>query len=195
MKKMISGLLTLVLMAMVMTSCSVEPEKELTAANEAMEAAKAVEANRYLAAEFTALNDSLTALVAAIEAEKVKSMTERNYKPLAERLNLITTLADALVSDTETRKAEMRVEIEGMLAELTTEINQDKEALGRIQKNTRNAEVIDAIGNELAVIDASVSEVNTLIANGDYLTAFEKLTAAQNREDMLRTRLFAHSTR
>lgn len=193
MKKMISGLMTLVLMVMVMASCSVEPTSELTAANEALEAAKAVEANRYLAAEFTALNDSLTAVVAAIETEKAKGMTERNYKPLTEKLSWITTTAESLLTATENRKAEVRVQAEGMLAELTNDINQDKEALAKIQRNARNAEVVDAIGNELTVIEASVSEVNTLIANGDYLTAFEKLSATQAKEDMLQTQLMAHT--
>jgi hypothetical protein len=193
MKKMILGLMTLVLMVMVMTSCSVEPKNELTAANQAMEAAKGVEADRYLASEFAALNDSLTAVIAAIDVEKAKGMTERNYKPLAEKLTWITASAETLLNDTEARKAEMRTTVEAILAELSTELNQNKEVLGKIQKNARNAEVIDAIANELAVIDASVSDVNTLIANGDYLTAFDKLTAARDREDLLHTRLMAYS--
>jgi hypothetical protein len=179
MKRMISGIGALVIMVVMMVSCSQAPQVEMDAANAALETAKTVEADRYLAAEFTALNDSLAVVVSAVEAEKEKSASARNFKPLAEKLNAITTSAEELAARTETVKAETRDQVQNEVAAVTLLLDNTKVALGKIVKNRKNADQLDEFANQITVIEATLLEVNTLITNGDYLTALEKITTGK----------------
>jgi hypothetical protein len=57
--KKVTFLSALVLMVVLATGCAKLPQVELDAATAALDSAKVVEANRYLADEFNALQDSL----------------------------------------------------------------------------------------------------------------------------------------
>jgi len=179
MKRMISGIGALVMVVVLMTSCSQEPKVEVEEANAAIEAAKAVEADRYLAVEFTALNDSLNVVLTAIEAEKAKSAGSRNFRPLAEKLTTITATANELATKAETVKAETRDMVQNEATALGEQVNAVKEALGKVVKTRRNAEQLDAMANQITVVESTLTEVNTLITNGDYLTAVEKVNSAK----------------
>jgi hypothetical protein len=175
MKKMMLGFVAL-LMAIVMISCNKVPQLAIDNAQAAIEAAKTVEADRYLAAEFNALNDSLTTVLAAIETEKTGT---KDFKPLEEKLTWIATAAETLKTDAETRKAEVRSEVENVLAGLNTLVVQEKEMLGKTPINNRNKTALESIQNEITLVESAINEVNTLVSNGDYLTALEKVNIAQ----------------
>lgn len=187
MKKMILGFAALA-MAVVMISCNKVPQVAIDNATAALESAKVVEADRYLAAEFTALNDSLTSALAAIEAEKTST---KNFKPIAEKLTWIATAAETLKTDAETKKAEVRGQVENALAELNTTIAQEKENTGKIVVTSRNKAAVETVQNELTVIESAVNEVNTLVSNGDYLTALEKVSAARIKITEIQNQLMA----
>jgi len=179
MKKMIFGISALAMMVVLMAGCSQVPTVETEKANASLDAAKTVEAHRYLAAEFTALTDSLNVVLTAIEAEKEKSASSRNFKPLAEKLNWIAENADNLAVQTETMKAETRVKVEQEMATLTATVNQNKEVIGKIVKTSKNTAEVDAMTDQVTMIEAAIAEINTLVANGDYLTAHEKVVSAK----------------
>jgi hypothetical protein len=187
MKKMMLGFAAL-LMAIVMISCNKVPQLAIDNAQAAIEAAKTVEADRYLAAEFTAINDSLTTVLAAIEAEKAGT---KNFKPLAEKLTWITSAAETLKTDAETKKAEVRSEVENVLAGLNTMVVQEKEMLGKTVINNRNRTALESIENEITLVESAVNEVNTLVSNGDYLTALEKVNLAQIKATAIHNDLMA----
>ncbi len=175
-------------MAIVMISCNKVPQLAIDNAQAAIEAAKTVEADRYLAAEFNALNDSLTTVLAAIEAEKTGT---KNFKPLAEKLTWITSAAETLKTDAETKKAEVRSEVETVLAGLNTMVVQEKEMLGKTVINNRNRTALESIQNEITLVESAVTEINTLISNGDYLTALEKVNVAQIKATAIQSDLMA----
>ena len=187
MKKMMLGFAAL-LMAIVMISCNKVPQLAIDNAQAAIEAAKTVEADRYLAAEFNALNDSLTTVLAAIETEKTGT---KDFKPLEEKLTWIATAAETLKTDAETRKAEVRSEVENVLAGLNTMVVQGKEMLGKTVVNNRNKTTLESIQNEITLVESAVNEVNTLVSNGDYLTALEKVNIAQIKATAIHNDLMA----
>jgi hypothetical protein len=187
MKKKIFGLSAIALMIIMMSSCSKVPTIETEAAYASIEAAKTAEANRYLTAEYNALNDSLTAVLAAVEVEKEKSASVRNFKPMAEKLTLIAGSADALAAKAEIAKAEMRIKVEEDMASLTYVVAEKKETISKIKKTAKNAAELEAMNNSITIIESTLAEINTLVANGDYLTAREKVVAAKG----LATTVFA----
>lgn len=191
MKKLFFQMSALVLVAALVTSCAKPPQTELDAANVSMEAAKSVEANRYLAEEFNTLQDSLNAATVAIEAEKSKSFISRSYGEIAEKLVTITADADALKLKVEERKAQVRSEVQETLVALSTLIAEDKALLAKAPKGKEGKAALEAIQSDITVVEASVNEVNTLISNGDYLTAQDKVNASKAKAESIKAELEA----
>ena len=190
MKKMIMGFAALV-MAVSMMSCKPAPNAELEAAQVAIDSARAIEADRYLAMEFTALNDSLTAAATAIEAESAKPFGERDFATIRTKLETIAAEATTLKANTEVRKAEVRTQVEGLLVELGNLVVANKEALAAVRVTPRNQATVEGLQNEITVIESAITEINTLVANGDYLTALEKATESQAKATMVQTGIAA----
>jgi len=178
MKKVMMGFAALV-MAVTMISCKPAPTAQVEEAQAALDSAKAVEADRYLADEFVALNDSLVAAQAAIEVEQAKPFGERDFAPIREKLEGIAASAETLKANAEIRKAEVRTQVEGLLVELGNLVTQNKDGLATVVVTSRNRATVESLQNEITVIESAITEVNTLVANGDYLTALEKATASQ----------------
>jgi acetyl/propionyl-CoA carboxylase alpha subunit len=190
MKKKNSGILAMVSMFIIfLAGCNQEPTIKVETASAAVEAAKTAEADKYLPSEFTALQDTLTAVLASIEEEKAKSFSSRSFKSIEEKLDAIIADAETLKSNTETRKAEVRVQVEESLAMLIKTIEQDKELISKTLKNARNKAVVEAMQNEITVIESSVAEINTLVGNGDYLTALQKVNVANGKATSLYAQL------
>lgn len=176
---MISRLSAIALIIVLMSSCSKVPTTETEAANVAIEAAKTAEADRYLTAEFNALNDSLIAVTAAVEVEKEKSASVRNFKPMAEKLTWIAASADTLAANSEIVKAEMRVKVEEEMASLLNVVAQEKETISKIKSTSKNAAELEAMNDNISIVESTLAEINTLVANGDYLTALDKVVAVK----------------
>jgi len=185
---MIMGIAALV-MAVAMISCKPAPQAQVEAAQAAIDSARAVEADRYLAVEFTALNDSLTAAVAAIETISALPFGERDFAPVRTKLETIATDATALKANAEVRKAEVRTQVEGLLVELGNLVTSNKEAIALVRVTPRNRATVEGMQNEITVIESAITEINTLVANGDYLTALEKATASQVKAVEIQTAL------
>jgi hypothetical protein len=58
-------------------------------------------------------------------------------------------------------------------------IQEDKDLLVKAPQGKEGKAALEAIQNDVTVLDASVAEINTLITNGDYLTAQDKTSAAK----------------
>lgn len=174
-------------MAVSMMSCKPAPTAELEAAQVAIDSARAIEADRYLALEFTLLNDSLTAAATAIEAESAKPFGERDFAPIRTKLETIAAEANILKANTEVRKAEVRTQVEGLLVELGNLVAANKEALAVVRVTPRNQSTVEGLQNEITVVESAITEINTLVANGDYLTALEKATESQVKATMVQT--------
>jgi len=189
MKKILFQISTVLLMAVLVIGCAKAPKAELAAANAAIDSAKVVEANRYLATEFNALQDSLNAVNVAVEAQKSKLFFSRDYKSINEKLVVITSEIGALKAKTEERKAQVRTEVQDTLNVLNGLILKDKALLAKAPKGKEGKAALEAIQNDITVLDASVTEINTLITNGDYLTAQDKTTAAKVKAEAIKEEL------
>ncbi len=191
MKKVLLQISAFMLVALLVIGCAKAPKEELAAANAAIDSAKVVEANRYLADEFNALQDSLNAVNVAIETQKSKMFFSRDYKAINEKLVQITSDVVALKGKTEERKAQVRTEVQDTLNVLNALILEDKALLTKAPKGKEGKAALEAIQNDITVLDASVTEISTLITNGDYLTAQDKTTAAKVKAEAIKEELSA----
>lgn len=182
-------LASLAAMAILFTSCAKLPEMEITNAKAAVEAAKAAEADRYVPAEYKALNDSLNVAMTEIENQKGKFSLFRSYKTATAQLNNVITLSDAVKENAGIRKEEVKAEAQQMLAEATTMVSEVNDLIAKAPKGKEGKEALEAIKGDLALVEASLAEVSTLINNGDYLTALDKVKAAVDKGNSLKVEL------
>jgi len=185
-------LLTLVAfagMALLFTSCAKVPEAEMANAKAAVEAAKAAEADRYIPQEYRALQDSLNVAMTAVENQKSKFVLFRSYKKSTAQLNNVITLGNTVKENAGIKKEQVKTEAQQTLAEATTLVTEVKDLIAKAPKGKEGKEALEAIKSDLALVEASLAEVSTLINNGDYLTALDKVKAARDKAQSLKTEL------
>jgi hypothetical protein len=176
-------------MALIFTSCAKLPEMEMTNAKAAVEAAKAAEADRYVPAEYRALQDSLNVAMTEVENQKSKFVLFRSYKKVTVRLNNVVTLGNTVKENAGIRKEEVKNQAQQTLAEATTLVAEVKDLITKAPKGKEGKEALEQISSDLALVEASLAEVSTLINNGDYLTALDKVKAANDKAGSLKAEL------
>jgi len=188
-KKLYLMLIGLGAIVMLTTSCAKLPQEELDAAKASVEAAQAVEANRYIPADFAALQDSLNKATTMIEEQKSKFSLFRSYKNAKALLLVVTQLGTEVKDKAIIRKEEVKNEVQAILTEATALVDGVKTLIKKAPRGKEGKAALEAIQSDLAGVEASLTEVNTLFANGDYLTADEKVKAAKQKLDSLKAEL------
>lgn len=175
--------------ALLFTSCAKPPQAEIDAAKAALEQAKAAQADKYVEADFLAVQDSLNAVMVEVEAQSSKLF--KSYGKAKEKLVVITTQATELVAKTEVRKEEIKTEVAAAQTAVAALLEEDNALLAKAPKGKEGKEAIEAIKLDLAGITASVAEVDGLLASGDLLGAQTKINAAQQKATEINTELKA----
>jgi hypothetical protein len=191
MKNVVKAFLGVAVAAVMFTSCAKAPEVEMNNAKAAVEAVKAIEAERYVPAEFSALKDSLNAAILEVENQNAKFALFRSYKKATATLANVMTMSEQVKANTETRKEEVKAEAQQALAEVTTLVNEVKELITKAPKGKEGKEALEAIQGDVVLVESSLAEVSTLINNGDFLTALDKVKAAGEKANGLKTELEA----
>lgn len=175
--------------AILTTSCAKAPQAEIDAAKASVEAAKAAEANRYIADEFNALQDSLNAAMTIVENQNSKFGLFRNYKDAKTRLAAVTAMGDKVKEDAAVRKEEVKAEVQQAMADANTLVQEVKDLMAKAPRGKEGKAALEAIQNDLTLVEASLTEASTLVNNGDYLTAQDKVNAAVDKANGLKSEL------
>jgi predicted small lipoprotein YifL len=180
--KILMGL-TAIAMIAILTGCGKKPQVEIDATNAAIEAAKAAEANVYLPDEFTAVQDSMNAIMADIEAQEGKLF--KKFGDAKEKLASASALANELASKVETKKEEVKAEAETLLDEIKTVLAENSKLVPKLPRGKEGAAVIEQIKADLSNVDAAVAEAQTAYDNGAFMDALNKIKAAKAKADGL----------
>lgn len=176
--KFFLGLLTIVVIT-TLSSCNKVPQAELDAVNKSVSDAQLVGADQYLPLEYAALEDSLNAVTVKIEVKKSKWFAK--YGTESEKLKDIDILAKNLIQNTEIRKEEIIAEINSTLAEVQTILEENNELLTKAPKGKEGAAALEAIKEDIKVIEGSMNEINALVTQGMLLQAQTKVNAASEK--------------
>ena len=168
-----------IIFAGIFSSCGKVPQAEIDAANAAIDSARLAGAEMYLPEAFTAVQDSMNAVMEEIEAQKSRLIA--SYGDAKGKLTLVTTMANDLVGKTEARIAELKAEIQAKLAEVNVLIEENKQLVTRAPKGKEGAAALTVIKAEIGAIEASLGEITSLFDSGDYLNASVKVNAAQEK--------------
>ncbi len=175
-KALVTVLVVVFAMAL-MLGCAKAPQQELDAAKAALDAAKAAEADRYAPEMYNAAKDSLNAALAEIEKQNSKFALFRSFKSVKDLVAKATTAANEATEQAAVTKEKVRSEAEGLLAEVAPAVENVKKLMKKAPRGKEGKAALEAIGSELAAVEASLAEANTAMTNGDFLTARDKAQA------------------
>ncbi len=176
--KTLVAVLVVVFAMTLMMGCAKVPQQELDAAKAALDAAKAVEADRYAPELYNAVKDSLNAINAEVEKQNSKFALFRSYSKaktmLAAALSAANTAKDTAVANKEKVKAEAT----DLLAKIGPAMDDVKKLMKKAPRGKEGKAALEAMNAELTAVEASVGEANTAMTNGDFLTARDKVQAS-----------------
>jgi len=180
--KVLMGLAA-ILMVAVLASCGKVPQAEIDATNAAIAAAQAAEANVYLPGEFTALQDSMNAVTAAIEVQKGKLF--KKFGPVKEQLSAVLAQANQVAANVAAKKDEVKKEAETILNDIKSVVTENGKLVVKLPRGKEGAAVIEAIKADLATVDSSVAEAQGLFDKGSFMDALNKIKAAKEKADSI----------
>jgi cell fate (sporulation/competence/biofilm development) regulator YlbF (YheA/YmcA/DUF963 family) len=184
--KVFMGMAALMMVAF-LSGCGKAPQAEIDAMNAAIEAAKAAEAPVYLPAEFAAVQDSMNVVMADIEAQSSKLF--KNFGDAKAKLEETKTAAAKVAADAVVKKEAVKKEVETLLAEIKTVIEENATLITKAPRGKDGAAVIAQIKADIATIDTTVAEAQGLFDKGAYMEALGKVNAAKERAAGINTEL------
>ncbi len=184
--KVLMGLAAIVMVA-VLSSCGKKPQAEIDATNAAIEAAKTAEAAVYLPAEFAAVQDSMTAIMADVAAQESKLF--KKFGPAKVKLEATLALANQVAANAAVKKEEVKKETEASMTAIKAVITENLDLMKKAPRGKEGAAVLEQIKTEMATIEASVVEAQGLYDKGSYMDALNKVKAANERAVGINTEL------
>lgn len=178
-------LVGLLLGSFLLIGCAKAPQQDLDAAKAALEAAQAVEADRYAQDEMFAAKDSLDAAVAEIEKQNAKFALVRRYGKAKSLLLTTTNMANIAKDAAIANKEKVRLETESLIMETEAAIAATKELLKKAPRGKGEQMAVTAIKTDLEAVESSFVEAQTAKGQGDYLTARDKTAACLERAKAL----------
>ncbi len=190
--KILLGLAAFAMVA-ILASCGKVPQAEIDATNAAIAAAQAAEANVYLPADFTALQDSMNAINSAVEAQKGKLF--KKFGPVKEKLARTLAAANQVTANAAVKKEEVKKEAETLLNDIKAVVAENAKLLPKLPRGKEGAAVIEQIKADLGTVDAQVAEAQGLFDKGTYMDALNKIKAAKEKADSLNAEIKAALTK
>ncbi|HLP74011.1 MAG TPA: hypothetical protein VK155_13985 [Bacteroidales bacterium] len=185
-KKVLLGIAAIA-MVVALASCGKVPQAEIDSANAAIEAAKTAEAPVYLPAEFQAVQDSMNSVNAYIETQNSKMF--KKFGPAKEKLQKIAADANQVAANTAAKKEEVKKEVEAAIASMKTVVEENKTLITKAPRGKEGAAVLEQIKTEMATIETSATEAQSLYDGGKYMDALNKVKASNERAVSINTEL------
>ena len=187
MKKQVLMVFAALVMVALATSCQKVPQEQIDAAKAAIESTRASQADLYVPAEFNALQDSMSAVMAAVEVQKSK--TFKNFDKVRVSLDGIIANAPQVSANAQAAKEQVRIATEEEVVSINALLEENKVLMTKAPKGKEGAAVLEEIKNEMTMIEASVAEVGQMLAAGDFLKAQAKAKAAKESAMAINTEL------
>ena len=181
-----SGLVSIA-MIMVLSGCNKAPQTEMDAAKTAIAQAQVAGADVYLPDEFNPLNDTLNVIILRIEAKKSKWFA--NYNDEKSQLNELVSQTEAVMTNTETKKNEIKNEVITAVGDVKNMLAENQELLTKAPKGKEGSAALMAIKDELSVLNTSLDEIMNMVGEGDLLNAQTKITAVNDKTQAINAEL------
>lgn len=173
--------------AVLFSSCAKVPQAEIDAATAAVQSAKDAGADLYVPDVYNALVDSMKSANEKVEVAKAKWFP--NYTKAKELLATVNQMASDAKTKTEARKVELKNETDGLITEVQTMNQENTALLAKAPRGKEGKEALEAIKSDISVTEQTVTEVQSLLANGDIIGANDKIKAAKEKATSIKAEL------
>lgn len=184
----VMGLAAIVMVA-ILSGCGTVPQEKIDAANAAIANAQTAEAAVYLPAEFSAVQDSMKAVMAEVEVQNGKII--KKFGPVSIKLDETLAAANQVAANAAVKKEEVKKEVETLMTQIKAVIEENVALVKKAPRGKEGAAVLAQIKTEMATIEASVTEAQGLYDNGAFMDADNKVKAAKARADDINAELKA----
>jgi hypothetical protein len=184
--KVLMGLAAIAMVAF-LSSCGKVPQAKVDATNAAIAAAQTAEAVVYVPAEFTAVQDSMNAINAAIEVQKSKLF--KKFGPIEIKLDATLAAANKVATDAAAKKEEVKKEVETTMAAVKATVVENEALMKKAPRGKEGAAVLEAMKTDMAAINATIAEAQALYDKGTYMDALNKIKAASEKATAINTEL------
>jgi outer membrane murein-binding lipoprotein Lpp len=168
----------LVVTVALVSGCAKAPREAMDSASNLLTQAETQEADVYAPEQFKAAQDSFAAAQTEIDLQAGKFAMVRDYDRASELLAAASRLATEAAETGVTRKEEMRVETEDLLAQARAAGAEARDLLQKAPTGKEGRVALVAIGQDVDSLDALFVEVEQLLASDDILHAHERAQAA-----------------
>jgi len=147
-----------------------------------------MQADIYLPGDFAALNDSLTVINQAVEAQKSKLF--KNFKDVKVKADALTVVAGELAGKAVVKKDEVKAEAETLMTQAKALLEENKTLIAKAPKGKEGKAVLDEIKGEVTVIETSLTEAQAIFDAGtNYMQVLDKVKAANEALTAINTEL------
>lgn len=162
-------------------ACAKAPQEEMTAAQSAIDQAKAAEAEKYAAEGYRAASDSLAAAQAEIQAQNAKFALFRKYDRAKALIAASQSAATKAQSDAAVNKQAAKTAADEALTAATAAVDSAKTVLAKAPVGKDNRAEVDMMKTDLAGAETNLEQVKTAIAQEDYLGAKSQADAIRDK--------------
>jgi ElaB/YqjD/DUF883 family membrane-anchored ribosome-binding protein len=159
----------------VMVGCSKPPEAEMQKAQQALDAAKAAEAETYVPDSYNAALDSFNAAESAKKEQDSKFALFRSYGKSKEMFASAEQMLNNVTSEAVTKKDEVRQEVEAALISAKAVVDSADAALAKAPRGKGSRADIELIKNDFSAVQAGYDDAKNDVDGGQYMTAKTKI--------------------
>ena len=153
----------------------------MAAANAAMNAARAAEAEQYVAQDWRMLNDSLNAATAMKTEQDGKFALFRSYGSSKEMFVRVEGMANQVVTKAQAEKERVKNEVMAMIGQAQMMMDSTNAAFEKAPKGKDNKADLELIKNDLMGITAAFAEAQADFDGGRYLVAKGKFSSLMQK--------------
>jgi hypothetical protein len=172
-----------------MFGCSKAPQQELNAAKAILDSAAVMEADKYMPADFSAAQDSLNAAMVEIEKQKSANLLARNYDRAKSLILSATTAARHAQIQAPEEKRKVKAAVDTLLTKANAMVGEANALLAKAPKGKEGKAALEAIGNDISTVKASLSDAQALSDKGDLVSARDKANAGISKLDSIKAEL------
>lgn len=164
-------------MLMVVVGCSKPPEQEMSAATQALDAAKMAEAQDYALESYRVAQDTLNSAMALKREADGKFVLFRSYGKSKEMFVRAQGLANEAATKAAAEKERVRIEVTDMMTQAKALLDSADAALKKAPRGKGSKADIELIKTDLAAAVMQYDEAMADFNNGKYKAAKAKLEA------------------
>lgn len=177
------ALCSAVALVLAMVGCAKPPQLELDAAKQAVDTAKASEAEKYAPETLRAAQDSLDAANTETEHQKGRIFFLRNYDKAKSGALSASSIAAKAKEEAIAEKARRKQEAEAAVAAAAASIDSAKVALEHAPVGKGSEVDISQMKTDLAAAEAQLGEAKAAVTSEDFDGGKAKATAVKSTAD------------